>query len=64
MQDQTITSEQRLAAAKERLKKSLTRLDGLIEEQNSKINNERNLRTQVIKDLDAHIENLEAILQD
>lgn len=64
MQDQKSSSEKRLANAKERLKNSLTNLDSLIKKQNSRLKDEKKIRTEVIQDLDEHIENLETILKD
>jgi hypothetical protein len=63
MQDQDITSEQRLEKAKERLKDSLLRLDELIQKQNKAVKSGQKLQTEVIKDLDKHIETLGKILE-
>lgn len=63
MQEQKTESEKKLEGAKERLRNALTNLDLLIKKQNENLNEERKIRTEVIKDLDGHIENLETILK-
>ncbi|PIR39188.1 MAG: hypothetical protein COV35_01340 [Alphaproteobacteria bacterium CG11_big_fil_rev_8_21_14_0_20_39_49] len=63
MQEQKTESEKRLDGAKERLKNALTGLDLLIKKQNRNLKEERKIRTEVIKDLDEHIGNLETILK-
>lgn len=63
MQEQRTESEKRLEGAKERLKNALTNLDSLIKKQNENLKEERKIRTEVIKDLDEHIGNLETILK-
>lgn len=64
MQEQKATSEQRLENAKERLKDALTNLDSLIRKQNERLKEEKAIRTEVIRDLDKYIDNLETILQN
>jgi flagellar biosynthesis chaperone FliJ len=64
MQEQKATSEQRLENAKERLKDALTNLDSLIRKQNERLKDEKAIRTEVIRDLDKYIDNLETILQN
>jgi hypothetical protein len=64
MQNHTVTSSQRLERAKERLKDSLLRLENLIQKQNNSIHKGHEIRTQVIRNLDLHIENLGTILQN
>ena len=64
MQEQKATSEQRLENAKERLKDALTNLDSLIRKQNERLKDEEAIRTEVIRDLDKYIDNLETILQN
>lgn len=63
MQEQQATSEERLENAKERLKDALTNLDSLIKKQNERLKEEKAIRTEVIRDLDKYIDNLETILQ-
>lgn len=64
MQDQSVSSAEKLQEAQERLSKSLARLESLIQGQEKTIETERTVRSQVIKDLDSHIENLENILSE
>jgi hypothetical protein len=63
MQNHTVTSSQRLNRAKEHLKESLIKLERLIQKQNNSLQNGNKIRTQVINDLDTHIENLGTILK-
>lgn len=56
-------SSQRLEISKKRLGDALIRLDNLIQKQRGRLENERTVRTQVIKDIDSHIQNLETILE-
>ena len=64
MQEQKTESEKKLECAKERLKNALTNLDLLIKKQNESLNEEKKIRTEVIQDLDKHIDNLETILKN
>ena len=64
MQDQTISSAHRLAASRRHLEDALSRLENLIIKQTYSLEGERQIRTQVIEDLDKHIANLETILED
>jgi hypothetical protein len=64
MQDQKISSSQRLAEATKNLESALSRLKNLIIEQNNSLKEEKKLRTGVIEDLDKHIENLATIIDN
>ena len=64
MQDQKISSSQRLAEATKNLESALSRLKKLIIEQNNSLKEEQKLRTGVIEDLDKHIENLATIIDN
>jgi hypothetical protein len=64
MQDQKISSSQRLAEATKNLESALSRLKNLIIEQNNALKEEKKLRTGVIEDLDKHIENLATIIDN
>jgi hypothetical protein len=64
MQDQKISSSQRLSEATINLESALSRLKNLIIEQNNSLKEEKKLRTGVIEDLDKHIENLATIIDN
>ncbi|MCE3232887.1 MAG: hypothetical protein K0R98_1144 [Rickettsiaceae bacterium] len=64
MQNHTVnSSSQKLERAKEHLRESLLRLERLIQKQNEALSTSKKIRTQIISDLDSHIENLERILK-
>lgn len=64
MNEQHFNSTKKLDLAKDRLRDAITRLESAIESQNNKLSGEKNLRVMVIEDLNAHIANIETILNN
>ena len=63
MNEQSKDTTRRRDIAEERLNSAIMRLEFLIDSQNEKANNEKQLRVQIIKDLDEHISKLGNIVE-
>ncbi len=66
MQNPTTTtrSNEQLEKAKQHLSNSLKKLEKVISDRNSRYENEQNVKTQIITDLDDYIANLATLIKN